>query len=268
MDHNDSSWVDARMESLEPPHAWQPDTASGLERFRRLRREAAISRKRRIWAVLAAAAACIAAVAIWARVSGPGTTRPNLILPASYREAGSATAPIVAEIYSDYQCGHCARLLTETVPQLVTDYVVTGKVRLLHRDLPLPQHPYARQAARYANAAGRIGRYDLVSEMIFRTQREWGADGNIDAHLTNILSQAEMEEVRSSVRESAEIDAAIDADIEMARRHDVRETPTLVVVANGRRRTLAPVPPYPLLKTYLDEQLKINCREDPKAARC
>jgi hypothetical protein len=77
-----------------------------------------------------------------------------------------------------------------------------------------------------------------------------------------------MERVRGAVRDSADIDAAIDADIEMAQRDDVRETPTLVVVANGRRRTLAPVPPYPLLKAYLDEQLKTNCRENPKAARC
>jgi protein-disulfide isomerase len=265
MDHNDSSWVDARMESLEPPRTWQPDSAAGLARFRRLRRGAEIARKRRIGAAFAAVAACIAVVAIWPTAV---PDRANLVLPASFREAGSASAPIVAEIYSDYECEPCARLLTETVPQLVTDYVRTGKVRLVHRDLPLPQHPHARQAARYAGAAGRIGRYDAASEFIFRTQREWGADGNIEARLARVLSPAEMEQVRSGVRDSREIDAAIDADIEMARRDDVRETPTLVVVANGRRRTLAPVPPYALLKTYLDEQLKINCREDPKAARC
>jgi protein-disulfide isomerase len=195
----------------------------------------------------------------------PAPERPSLILPANFREAGSHAAPIRAEIYSDYQCGQCAAVLTDTVPQLVTDFVKTGKVRLLHRDLPLPQHAYARDAARYVNAAGRIGRYDLAADLLFRTQREWAADGNIDARLARVLTSAEMAHVRASMRDT---DAEIDADIEMARRDGVSQTPAIVVVANGRRRTLSPVPPYPELKTYLDDALRINCREDPKAARC
>jgi protein-disulfide isomerase len=265
MDHNDSSWVDSRMDSLEPPHAWQPDTAAALERFRRLHREAAAARKRRIWFAAAAIAAGIAAVAIVPRMWTPAPGPNTLILPAAFREAGSHAAPIRAEIYSDYQCGHCAAVLTDTVPRLVTDFVKTGKVRLLHRDLPLPQHPYARDAARYVNAAGRIGRYDLAAGQLFRTQGEWAADGNIEARLARVLTSAEMDQLRSNLHDT---DAEIDADIEMARRDGVRETPAIVVVANGRRRTLSPVPPYPELKTYLDDALRINCREDPKAARC
>jgi len=269
MDHNDSPWVDRRMESLEPPAAWQPDSAAALARFRKMHRQAAVARKQRIWIAFGAVAACLAVVAVWPRMFPPGDTqRPGVLLPASFRVAGSASAPILAEIYSDYQCGHCSSLFLETVPRLITDYVDTGKLRLLHRDLPLPQHPHSRTAARYANAAGRIGRYDLAVEQIFRTQELWGRDGDVSGRLAAVLAPSELARVRETVRDSSEIDAAIDADIEMARRDDVRQTPTLVVVANGKRRSLAPVPPYPLLRSYLDELLKANCREDPKAARC
>jgi predicted DsbA family dithiol-disulfide isomerase len=76
-----------------------------------------------------------------------------------------------------------------------------------------------------------------------------------------------MERVREAVRKG-EGDASIEADVEMARADDVRETPSMVVVANGQRRVLAPVPPYSALKEYLDEVLRTNCRENPKAARC
>jgi protein-disulfide isomerase len=268
MDPNDNTWVDRRLESLDPSPGWEPDTAAGLARFRRLHREAAVTRKRRIWFAFAAAAACLAAVSVLPRLAAPPARPSRLILPATFREAGSPTAPVVAEIYSDYECGHCATLMLETLPQLVQDYVQTGKVRLLHRDLPLPQHPHAREAARYANAAGRIGRYDVAAQSIFRTQSQWRRDGNIDARLAQVLPPAEMDQVRETLRNSADLDAAIDADIEMARADDVRETPTMVVVANGKRHTLAPVPPYYLLKGYLNEMLKVNCREDPKAARC
>ena len=171
MDHNDSSWVDARMGSLEPPQTWQPDSMAALDRFLRMRREAAVSRRRRMWALGAAVAACLAVGAFLPGLLSPAKQRATQVLPASFRQAGSAGAPIVAEIYSDYQCAPCARLMQETMPQLVTDYVQTGKVRVLHRDLPLPQHPYARQAARYANAADRIGRYGAAADVLFRSQR-------------------------------------------------------------------------------------------------
>ena len=265
MDHNDSLWVDRRLESLEPPAAWQPDPVAAAVRFQRRHGDAAVVRRRRIWFAFAATAACVAAAAL-----APRFTPPHLsptISPVAFRQTGSPNAPLLAEIYSDYQCGHCAALFFETVPRLMTDYVDTGKLRLLHRDLPLQQHPFARAAARYANAAGRIGRYDFAVDRIFRTQGEWSADGNIDSRLAEALPAAEMKRVRDALH-SADLDASIDQDIAMARSDDVRQTPTMIVVANGRRHSLAPVPPYPLLREYLDDLLKANCRENPNAARC
>src|SRR5258708_7435392 len=207
MDLNDSLWVDRRLESLEPAPGWEPDTAAGLARFQRLHREATMARKRRIWFAFAAAAACLLAVSVLPRRAAPPARPSHLVLPASFREAGSPTAPVVAEIYSDYECGHCATLMLETLPQLVQDYVQTGKVRLLHRDLPLRQHPYAREPARYANADGRIDRYDLAVQGIFRTQSQWRQDGNIDARLAQVLPPAEMEQVHETLRNSPDLDA-------------------------------------------------------------
>ena len=71
MDPNDSLWVDRRLESLEPSPGWEPDAAAGLARFRRLHREAAVVRKRRIWFAFAAAAACLAAVSVIPRRTAP-----------------------------------------------------------------------------------------------------------------------------------------------------------------------------------------------------
>lgn len=268
MDPNESTWVDRRMESLEPPAGWQPDTEAALARFNRRRGNETAVRRRVIWTAFAAVAACLAiGVLLLPRQSPNRPQRKGVVLPASFRETGSPKAPIVAEIYSDYQCGHCAALFLETVPRLVTDYVETGKLRVLHRDLPLPQHAYARLAARYANAAGSIGRYDAAVESLFRTQSQWAADGNVDGRLANTLSAADMDRIRDAVR-TADLDAAIDADIAMARQDDVRQTPTMVVVANGKRQALAPVPPYALLKDYLDDLLKDNCRQNPNSTRC
>src|SRR5207302_1414903 len=181
-----NSWVDERLAKLDPPSAWQPNSAAAFTRLRQRDRASSVARKRRIWMVLAAAAVCLAAAAplLWQPASPPHTTPSKsftLVHDASaFRESGSPSAPIVAEIYSDYECTHCASLFLETIPQLTADYVRTGKVRLLHRDLPLEQHRYSGLAARYANAAGRIGKYDLAVDRIFRTQQAWAKTGDLD----------------------------------------------------------------------------------------
>src|SRR6202012_5794730 len=93
----------------------------------------------------------------------------------NYKVIGSPTAPLTLEIYSDYECPFCAVFYNTVYPQLVAGFVDTGKVRIIHRDFPLPQHPYAKIAARYANAAGENGPYRQAVAPLFTTQGGWGA---------------------------------------------------------------------------------------------
>src|SRR5207302_533424 len=103
-------------------------------------------------------------------------------LAANYKVSGLPAARVTVEIYSDYQCPACAAaFLNGPVPQLIDEYVKTGKVRLVRRDYPLPPHRYAKLAARFANAAGRLGYYDTAVAEIFRTQSVWQQDGSLDA---------------------------------------------------------------------------------------
>lgn len=93
------------------------------------------------------------------RPTSPSSGKPAPAVPASsynthFKEFGSPTAPITVEVYTDYECPACAVLYQQAIPMLVSQYVQTGKVKMLHRDFPLTQHPYARLAARFANAAG------------------------------------------------------------------------------------------------------------------
>ena len=63
------------------------------------------------------------------------------------RTKGSATAPVTIYEMSDFQCPWCARFALETLPTLDSEYVRTGKVRLIFVNLPLPSHPNAGPAA-------------------------------------------------------------------------------------------------------------------------
>lgn len=174
---------------------------------------------------------------------------------AHFKEIGSPDATVTCEIYTDYECPSCAMLYQQTMPILMTEYVQTGKVKLLHRDFPLQQHPYARLAARYANAAGRQGQYDLVVNTLFQTQNLWSVDGSIDKQVTQVLAPGVMQKVRDLVQNDATLDDTVNADVAMAVQDKIQQTPTIVVVSHGNRRAIAGVPDFGLLKAYLDQLL-------------
>jgi protein-disulfide isomerase len=158
----------------------------------------------------------------------------------------------VIEIFSDYECPVCAMLNEQTIPLLLSQYVATGKVRLLHRDYPLPQHTYARLAARYANAAGRLGYYKQVVDYLFQTQNTWVADGNVDRQVAQILAPGVMQKVRDIVKTDVTLDDTVAADVAVGMQDAINRTPTLVIVSKGKRQQLSGVPDPGLLQTYLD----------------
>lgn len=193
--------------------------------------------------------------AVVAQSGNPAPPRPAPPL-VRFKESGSPDAPIACEIYTDYECPSCALLYRQTIPQLIAQYVKTGKVKLVHRDFPLPQHPYARLAARYANAAGRLGYYELAVNELFETQNLWGANGSVDAQLAQVLAPGVMQQVRAMVQNDSTLDATVAEDVAMARKDAINQTPTIVVVAKGKRQPIAGAVDFSLLKTYLDQLLK------------
>lgn len=185
----------------------------------------------------------------------PAPPKPAPPEPLRYKESGNALAPIACELYSDYECPHCAVAFLQTMPSVIKDYVKTGKIRLVHRDFPLPMHPNAKLAARYANAAGMLGHYDAVVNQIFRTQSTWALTGDIGTQVAQVLPPDVMNKVRDMVQNDQHLDDTVTADIAAGMQDQINQTPTLVVVYKGKRQLLAPVPPYELLKSYFDELL-------------
>jgi protein-disulfide isomerase len=175
----------------------------------------------------------------------------------NYKVSGSPSAPIKIEIYTDYECPMCRELDLNTLPPLIKDYVQTGKVQLLHRDFVLPQHKYSPIATKYANAAGEIGKYDLVATQIFQSQPQWSQNGNVDGEVAKVLSPADMQKVRDLVKASGpDLSPAVKADMDMGDKDGLRATPTIVIIAKGKREVISGGMPYNILKSYLDQKLK------------
>jgi protein-disulfide isomerase len=154
------------------------------------------------------------------------------------RTVGSPNAPLTLEIWSDFQCPHCALLHFGALKDAMADCVASGKVRVIFRDYILPQMPFSRKAAQFADAAARIGRYERVCDTLFRTQQEWGRTGDVDGALAKELTPAEMAKVRKLLADSkimAEINADIESDMALARKIPLESTPTMILSGNGKR---------------------------------
>jgi protein-disulfide isomerase len=174
----------------------------------------------------------------------------------NFKESGSPTAPITVEVYTDYECPACRELYLNTLPPLNQDFVATGKVRLLHRDFPLQMHRFSRVATRYANAAGAIGKYDVVAQQIFATQPDWAQNGNVDGDIAKVVPAADMDKIRNMVKNDTHLDDTVTKDMAMGNNVDhVNQTPTIVIVAKGKREVIGGGMPYAILKQYLNQKL-------------
>jgi protein-disulfide isomerase len=196
----------------------------------------------------------------------PAQARPNApvrvnvadasirVYAASYKHTGSPSAPLLIEIYSDFECPACAAFYRDTWPLLVSQYVDTGKARIVHRDFPLPQHAFAKLAARYANAAGELGQYDLAFNRLFETQSEWSGNGNIDAALAPVFAPGLMASIREMVSANdPKLDETIRTDQGMGASGHLTRTPALIVIANGESHKLDGAPPFKILSAYLNQ---------------
>jgi protein-disulfide isomerase len=171
------------------------------------------------------------------------------------RSVGRPDAPVTLEIFSDFQCPHCAKLHFGALKQALGDCVASGKVRIIYRDFPLPQHQYARKAAQFADAANRLGWYERVCDALFRTQEEWERTGDIEGSVGKELTPAEMAKIRkilSDPKALAEINRDIDADLALGAKIPLAETPTIIVSGGGKRYPIRGDIRYDYLKQLIN----------------
>ena len=84
---------------------------------------------------------------------------------------GDDSAPVTIIEFSDYECPYCQSSFEQSIKTIYTEYVDTGKVKYVFRDLPLYFHdPAATREAIAANCAREQGddnTYYLFHDYIF-----------------------------------------------------------------------------------------------------
>lgn len=84
---------------------------------------------------------------------------------------GEDTAPVTLIEYASFTCPHCANFHSEIFPRLKEDYIDTGKVRFVSREVYFDR--LGLWAAMVARCSGDTNRYFGIADMIYEQQRQW-----------------------------------------------------------------------------------------------
>lgn len=179
------------------------------------------------------------------------------------KASGNPNAPLQVEVFTSFDCPHCKALHMMTIPLLEKDYVATGKMYIIYREFPLsgPYHPYAREAATYAVAAARIGKYNQVANAFWDKQAEWAPPGPerkiaVWDVVAGVLNPADQKKVQQLAKDPSVI-AEVDREYQEGVTAGVSATPTLIANRGAKRY---PIPStdleYSILKSLLDGMLK------------
>jgi protein-disulfide isomerase len=172
---------------------------------------------------------------------------------------GNMGAPIRLDLYSDFTCPHCKMFHDTILPKLTDDFITPGKAYLVFHDYVLsgPGHEHSREAALYAAAAARIGKYPQVAGALFAAQPQWALSGKVwDTVSTALPTAAERTKIQALVKDPS-VAADVDRDISMGNASRVDRTPTLVISPRGKKQTpWSYWNDYALFKSFMMDQLK------------
>ncbi|MFH1977830.1 MAG: DsbA family protein [Candidatus Aenigmatarchaeota archaeon] len=142
---------------------------------------------------------------------------------------GNSDAPITIVEFSDFQCSFCARFTSQTLLEIQTKYIDTGKVKFYFRDFPLSFHQQAKPAALAARCADDQGKFWEFHDLIFENQQDLS-----EATYKQWASDLELNTVEfNSCFDSNKYSAEIDADFSAGQAVGVSGTPSFFI--NGHK---------------------------------
>lgn len=100
---------------------------------------------------------------------------------------GNKSAPVTIVEISDFQCPFCARAVP-TIQKIKKEYG-PDKVKIVFRDMPLPNHPRAFPASVAAHCADEQGKFWEMHDMLFENQAKL-EDADLKGYATKLALDA------------------------------------------------------------------------------
>ena len=165
---------------------------------------------------------------------------------------GNANAKVTIVEFADFRCPFCEQYFTNTLTQIMKDYVDTGKVKYAFRNYAFlgPASVVAANAAECANDQGKF--WDFHN-YLYKNQPQ---ETDTSMYNTDTLTQAAVslglngDQFRSCL-DGKKFDSKVSGDLSDGQKAGVNGTPSFFV--NGM--PLVGAQPYSAFKTLIDQEL-------------
>ncbi|MFB6174714.1 MAG: thioredoxin domain-containing protein [Candidatus Nanohalobium sp.] len=174
---------------------------------------------------------------------------------------GKKDAPVTMVMYEDFECPYCERFESNTFPRIKTNYIDTGKVKVVWKDYPLPPriHPWAKDAAHVMECVYQEGGNDTfwsVKKKVYDNQKVVSSS-NVDSKIKDWASQ---EGVSKSAIQScldSGVASAINEDKSEGRNKGISGTPGFLIYRSNSDSATRVVgaQPYSRFVDVLDSEL-------------
>ncbi len=144
---------------------------------------------------------------------------------------GAEDAPVEIIEYASFTCPHCASFHTGPYKQLKEDYIDTGKVKFIFREV------YFDKFGLWASAIARCGgeeKFFGITDLMFKSQKDWaraGSELEIVEELRKIgrLSGMQSEKIESCLQDADKLRALVGWYQQNAEEHGIEATPSFVI---------------------------------------
>lgn len=163
-----------------------------------------------------------------ARVGQPPAPPPSQRVTLPVREAyvlGNEDAPITMVEFIDFQCPFCKRFADDTFVKLKKEYIDTGKLRYISRNLPLAFHGQAKEAAQAAQCAGDQNKFWPMRQTLLDNSRDLSSDSIRRYAKDNSLNMKKFKKCLAADKYSD----LVEQDLSDANNAGITGTPSFVV---------------------------------------
>jgi protein-disulfide isomerase len=186
-----------------------------------------------------------------AEQAGPAApTEPVKVSLGTAAIKGDKNAPVTMLEFSDFECPFCSRFAMGTLPQIVSEYVDKGKVKMAYRHFPLGFHANAKPAAMASECAREQGGDDVFykfHDKIFADQKNLSVD-NLKKWAVEMGLKADQ---FNTCLDTRKFEKLVDADMAEAQTYGINGAPAFFI--NGR--LISGAQPFAAFKTVIDEEL-------------
>jgi protein-disulfide isomerase len=171
---------------------------------------------------------------------------------------GNPDAPITILDFSDFQCLNCGRYVKNTEPIINETYIQTGKASLVYKYFPLVGFDSFNPALA-GQCSQEQGLFWQFHKLLFANQKPIDSGWVSKNNLKNFASQISGLDLQkfSECLDSERYKDHINKDLEMAKKFQLRATPSFIIMENDGtdQDFLTGAHPFPSFAAIIDNKL-------------